>query len=195
MSFYINLDSREDRREQFEEECKKMNINVERFSAIKNEKGGIGCTESHLNVLKKARDLKLESVIIFEDDFQFLINREEYDQILSNLPDNYDVVMLSYGIKQSQPFNDMFGKVIEVQTASGYIVHSRFYEKLINRLEEGLRLFKLHPYVNPVFDKYINDQYWKPLQPISNWYYSLKRVGAQRPSFSNLTNDYVDYGC
>ena len=38
MSFYINLDSREDRREQFEEECKKMKINVERFSAIKNEK-------------------------------------------------------------------------------------------------------------------------------------------------------------
>jgi GR25 family glycosyltransferase involved in LPS biosynthesis len=195
MSFYINLDSREDRREQFEEECKKMNINVERFSAIKNEKGGIGCTESHLNVLKKARDLKLESVIIFEDDFQFLISREEYDQILSNLPDNYDVVMLSYGLKYSKPFNEMFGKVLEVQTASGYIVHSRFYEKLINRLEEGLRLFKLYPYIDPVYDKYINDQYWKPLQPVSNWYYSLKRVGAQRPSFSNLTNDYVDYGC
>ena len=192
MSFYINLDSREDRREQFEEECKKMNINVERFSAIKNEKGGIGCTESHLNVLKKARDLKLESVIIFEDDFQFLINREEYDQILSNLPDNYDVVMLSYGIKQSQPFNDMFGKVIEVQTASGYIVHSRFYEKLINRLEEGLRLFKLY---SSDHHSYILDQYWKPLQPISNWYYSLKRVGKQRSGFSNIMKAYIEYDC
>lgn len=195
MSFYINLDSREDRREEFEEECKKMNLQVERFSAIKTFPGGIGCTESHLNVLKKARDLKLESVIIFEDDFQFLISREEYDQILLNLPTNYDVVMLSYNIKQSEPFNEMFGKVLEVQTTSGYIVHSRFYEKIINRVEEGLRLFKLYPYIDPVYDKYINDQYWKPLQPISNWYYSLKRVGLQRPSFSNLTNDYVDYGC
>ena len=109
MSFYINLDSREDRREEFEEECKKMNLQVERFSAIKTFPGGIGCTESHLNVLKKARDLKLESVIIFEDDFQFLISREEYDQILLNLPTNYDVVMLSYNIKQSEPFNEMFG--------------------------------------------------------------------------------------
>ena len=169
-----------------------MNINVERFSAIKTFPGGIGCTESHLNVLKKARDLNLESVIIFEDDFQFLISREEYDQILLNLPDNYDVVMLSYNMKQSEPFNDMFGKVLEVQTTSGYIVHSRFYEKLINRLEEGLRLFKLY---SSDHHSYILDQYWKPLQPISNWYYSLKRVGAQRPSFSNLTNDYVDYGC
>jgi GR25 family glycosyltransferase involved in LPS biosynthesis len=192
MSFYINLDSREDRREEFEEECKKMNLQVERFSAIKTFPGGIGCTESHLNVLKKARDLKLESVIIFEDDFQFLISREEYDQILLNLPTNYDVVMLSYNIKQSEPFNEMFGKVLEVQTTSGYIVHSRFYEKIINRVEEGLRLFKLY---SSDHHSYILDQYWKPLQPISNWYYSLKRVGLQRPSFSNLTNDYVDYGC
>ena len=192
MSFYINLDSREDRREQFEEECKKMNINVERFSAIKTFPGGIGCTESHLNVLKKARDLNLESVIIFEDDFQFLISREEYDQILLNLPDNYDVVMLSYNMKQSEPFNDMFGKVIEVQTTSGYIVHSRSYEKIINRVEEGLRLFKLY---SSDHHSYILDQYWKPLQPISNWYYSLKRVGKQRSGFSNIMKAYIEYDC
>ena len=55
-----------------------------------------------------------------------------------------------------------------------------------------LHLFKLY---SSDHHSYILDQYWKPLQPISNWYYSLKRVGLQRPSFSNLTNDYVDYGC
>lgn len=192
MSFYINLDIRTDRRLQFEEECQKMNIVVERFPAIKHDIGGIGCTESHIAVLKKARDLKLESVTIFEDDFQFLISREEYDQILSNLPNDYDVVMLSYNMRQSEPYNEMFGKVIEVQTASGYIVHSRFYDNLINRMEEGLILFKNNPSDDHSF---INDQYWKPLQPISKWYYSLKRVGLQRPSFSNLMNYDVNYGC
>jgi glycosyl transferase family 25 len=192
MSFYINLDSRTDRKLEFEEECKKMNINVERFSAIKHEIGGIGCSESHLAVLKMARDLKLESVIIFEDDFQFLISREEYNEIVSNLPENYDVVMLSYNILHSQPFNEMFGKCLEVQTASGFIVHSRFYDVLIKRLEEGVSLFKEHSYDH---HSYINDQYWKPLQPISNWYYSLKRVGKQRPGFSDLMNCVVDYQC
>lgn len=192
MSFYINLDERSDRRLQFEEELQKMNIVVERFPAIKHDIGTIGCTESHLMVLKKARDLKLESVTIFEDDFQFLVSREEYDQVLSNLPHDYDVVMLSYNMRQSEPFNEMFGKVIEVQTASGYIVHSRFYDKLINRLEEGLVLFKNNPSDQHSF---INDQYWKPLQTVSNWYYSLKRVGIQRPSFSNLQNCFVDYQC
>ena len=189
MSFYINLDSRSDRKEQFEQECKKMNLKVERFSAIKHEKGIIGCGESHLIVLKNARDLKLESVTIFEDDFQFLISPEEYSHILSNLPDNYDVVMLSYNLRQTEPFNHLFGKAIAAQTTSGYIVHSRFYDKLISNWEEGLVLLKQHhPYE---YGKYELDGYWKLLQPKSNWYYSLKRVGVQRPSFSNIDNKDV----
>lgn len=191
MSFYINLDSRIDRKEQFEEECKKMNLEVERFSAIKNDIGAIGCSESHMAILKKARDLKLDHVIIFEDDFQFLISTEEYNNILSNLPLNYDVVMLSYNLRKSEPFNDMFGKCLEVQTASGYIVHSRFYDKLISNWEIALALFKEYPYDDVSF---CCDQFWKSLQPTSNWYYSLKRVGLQRPSFSSIMNTHVDYG-
>jgi len=191
MSFYINLDSREDRREQFEEECKKMNINVERFSAIKNSNGAIGCSESHIAVLKRARDLKLDSVIIFEDDFQFLVSRKELDEIVSNLPNNYDIVMLSYAIKQYQPFNDMFGKVIESQTFSGYIVHSRFYDTIISNWETSLELLKLLP---DDYGIYAIDMYSKRLQPCSNWYFSLKRVGKQRPGFSNIEKCEVDYG-
>jgi len=191
MSFYINLDYRTDRKEQFEEECKKMNLEVERFSAITHEKAPIGCSESHLSILKKARDSKLDHVTIFEDDFQFLISREEYDQIISNLPDDYDVVMLSYSMRRSNPYNDMFGKVIEVQTASGYIVHSRFYDILISNWEEALNLFKQYPFE---YGTYGLDQYWKSLQPSANWYYSLKRVGKQRPSFSDLEKCNVDYG-
>lgn len=192
MSFYINLDSRSDRKEQFEQECKKMNLKVERFPAIKHEKGSIGCGESHLIVLKNARDLKLELVTIFEDDFQFLINRKEYDEILSNLPSDYDVVMLSYNMIHCEPFNEMFGKVIEVQTTSGYIVHSRFYDKLISNWEYALSLLKENPHT---YAQYELDQYWKKLQPSSNWYYSLKRVGFQRPSFSDLERRNVDYKC
>ena len=98
--------------------------------------------------------------------------------------------MLSYNLRKSEPFNDMFGKCLEVQTASGYIVHSRFYDKLITCLEKGLQLFKSYPRDH---HNHVNDQYWKILQPSSNWYYSLKRVGKQRSGFSNLQNCYVNY--
>jgi glycosyl transferase, family 25 len=191
MSFYINLDSRTDRKEQFEEECKKMNINPERFSAIKHDIGAIGCGESHLAIIKKARDLKLEFVTIFEDDFQFLVTRDEYDNIVSNLPSDYDIVMLSYNMRQCEPFNEMFGIVKECWTASGYIVSSRVYDRLIQTWEEALELLKQPPHE---VEKYALDVYWKHIGGLK-WYYSLKRVGLQRPSWSDLVRQNVDYQC
>ena len=191
MSFYINLDSRTDRKEQFEKECKRMDLQVERFSAIKHEKGIIGCGESHLALIKKARDLELKFVTIFEDDFQFLVSRNEYDHIVTNLPSDYDIVMLSYNIQKSEPFNHMFGILKECWTTSGYIVHSRVYDRLIQTWEEALELLKQPPHE---VEKYALDVYWKRIYKLK-WYYSLKRVGLQRPSWSDLVRQNVDYQC
>ena len=46
--------------------------NVERFSAIKHKNGAIGCRESHLNIISKAKELGLSNVLIFEDDVKIL---------------------------------------------------------------------------------------------------------------------------
>jgi glycosyl transferase family 25 len=193
-SFYINLDERADRKAEFEHECVRMNLEVERYPAIRTYPGLSGCSQSHLNVLKLARERNYPSVMIFEDDFEFLISRDEFQSILSSIPENYDVVMLSYNLIRSEPHTELFGKVIEVQTTSGYIVHSRFYDTLITRWEEGLAL--LHEHDLHAFDsRFILDQYWKQLQPTSNWYYAMKRVGHQRPSWSNLYERNVSYGC
>lgn len=192
-SFYINLDERTDRRTQFETECTRMNLEVERFPAIRTYPGLSGCSQSHLNVLKLARERNYPSVMVFEDDFEFLISKEEFHSIINSLPDDYDVVMLSYNLNKSEPYNELFGKVIDVQTASGYIVHSKMYDRLIAVWEEGLVL--LQKYDPHAFDSvYLNDQYWKRLQPVSNWYYSMKRVGQQRASWSNLYEKPVEYG-
>ena len=190
MSYYINLDHRTDRKTEFESECARMDISVQRFPGVLENVGGIGCTQSHVNVLKKARADGLVYVTIFEDDFQFVVSKEEYVDILNNLPSDYDVVMLSYNLYEYEHYNDRFGRVLNVQTASGYIVHSKFYTALIDRLEEGLQKFR----ENPTDAMLINDQYWKALQPISRWYFSLKRVGVQRASFSDIAQINVNYG-
>ena len=192
MAFYINLDSREDRRKQFEEECTRMNFSVERFPAITNSLSpGHGCTRSHIEVLKLARARGLPQVLIFEDDFEFLVDREQVGDILMNLPEDYDVVMLSYNLQHGIPYNNQFGRVLDAQTASGYIVHSKFYDTLIETMEEGYNLFVENPSHHWF---YMNDQYWKKLQPVSNWYYSLVRVGKQRQSYSDLAGHEVNYG-
>ena len=50
--FYINLDKREDRRSQIEEQLSHYDLHhYERFSAIYKPLNGIGCAQSHLAVL------------------------------------------------------------------------------------------------------------------------------------------------
>ena len=190
MSYYINLDHRTDRKAEFEGECTRMDISVQRFPGVREIFGGIGCTQTQVNVLKKARADGLLYVTIFEDDFQFVVSKEEYAEILNNLPPDYDVVMLSYNLMRSEPYNDRFGRALDIQTASGYIVHSRFYDKIINRLEEGLVQYRQ----NPEDSAYTIDMYWKALQPVSRWYFCLKRIGVQRASFSDIQGTNVDYG-
>jgi GR25 family glycosyltransferase involved in LPS biosynthesis len=189
-SVYINLDSRTDRRQQFEEEAERMKLSIERFPAIQHSVGGIGCTKSHIEVLKQAREQHLPEVMIFEDDFEFLVSREEFDSILASVPDDYDVVMLSYNLQRSEPYNERFGRVLDVQTTSGYLVSSRFYDTLLATWEASLAQYETYPECHWL---YILDQAWKPLQPISKWYYSLVRIGKQRPGWSDITNGFVDY--
>ena len=187
---YINLDHRTDRRAEIESECARLGVPVERFPARTSVTPSHGCTLSHLEVLKLAKERGLPEVLIFEDDFQFLITREEWTELLAHLPADYDVVMLSYNLLRSEPYNDRFGRVLEVQTASGYLVHSRFYDTLIETMEDGYARFL----ETGAHWLYTNDQYWKRLQPTARWYYSLLRVGKQRPGFSDLGQKFVDNG-
>ena len=64
--YCVNLDERVERWEDAIKEFKKLHIenNVKRFSAIKHTNGAIGCRESHLNIIKEAKKLKKNVVII-----------------------------------------------------------------------------------------------------------------------------------
>lgn len=181
--FYINLDRRTDRRDQFEQEAKVMKFSIERFPAVEHAVPAIGCTRSHLEVLKLAREKGYPCVAVFEDDFQCLVSPETLKNVIDSFPEDYDVVMLDYYILQSEPYNDRFYRVFEAQAGSAYVVHSKFYDSLIANYEEAVRLFEENPHCHWL---YINDQYWKRLQPISRWYASRIRIGRQRPGYSDL---------
>lgn len=188
-AFYINLNRRTDRRAEIEQEFAEKGLIVERFPAIEYTPGAIGCNLSHIEVLKMAKSRGYESVMIFEDDFQFLVSKEEWDQLIAQLPKSYDVVMLGYNLKQTQPYSEIFDKVIEGQTTSGYIVHSRFYDTLLSKWEEGARLFIAQPDLDWI---YLLDQYWKPLQHESEWFSYRVRIGKQRNGFSDLAGRFVE---
>ena len=72
--YYINLKQREDRKRELLIQLKKLDkipntkFVIERIDAVKHQKGGIGCGESHIKALKKAKNNNLEQVIIIEYD-------------------------------------------------------------------------------------------------------------------------------
>jgi GR25 family glycosyltransferase involved in LPS biosynthesis len=86
---YINLASRPDRRAKFERRLKEVGITARRYNADvidpsflrlddsqrdsdRNRARKIGCSKSHYNVVKYAKDNRLKNILIFEDDCIFV---------------------------------------------------------------------------------------------------------------------------
>lgn len=182
--YYINLDSRTDRRVQIENELVGFDCEKVRISAYKG--GALGCTLSQIKALMLFIESGHEECIIFEDDFMFVRNPKEFE--FPNEP--WDVVMLSSNVIKSEHHDENFEKVINAQTLSGYAVHKNFAKTLLENFKESYKLFResKYPPLHAV------DMYCKKLQPISNWFVCSPKFGVQRPSWSDIESMYVNYG-
>ena len=193
-AFFINLDRRKDRLEEIEAEMEWADISCERFPAIERNPGILGCGLSHLAVLKEAKARSYPNVLILEDDFEFLVRPDEFHTTIRDffaLQIPWDVLMISYHINSCSPTEyPMIQKVLDAQTASGYIVNAHFYDTLISLYETAMPLLQS---TGRHWD-YANDQVWKKIQPTSNWYALTKRQGRQRASYSDNCQKFMDYG-
>jgi glycosyl transferase family 25 len=193
--FYINLNKRTDRREQIENELNNFGLSFERFEGIDTpDFGSYGCGLSHLGVLKLSKERGYRNVLILEDDFTFLVSKEEFENNLTKFFEsgmNYDVCKLAYNLHEFQDIdNDTVGKVLYSATASAYIVNNHYFERLINLYEWAMPLLNSTRY----HWIYSCDQIWKDYQRADKWYYFKNRIGKQRPSYSDNGLSFVDYG-
>lgn len=115
-AFYINLDKRTDRREQFEAEMKSVGLDgwVQRIPGMPYIKGfhakpdcdqcdrHAACGTIHKGIIKHAKDNNLKNVLIFEDDITFynegpVSGIEVIEKSLDQLAEqsSWDVVHLS----------------------------------------------------------------------------------------------------
>lgn len=189
--FYINLDHRTDRREQMEGELNKLGLKYERFPAIRHVHGNVGCGLSHLAVLKIAKARGLKNVLIFEDDFELIVEPKVFWQEMNKFFDSgieFDMLLPSYIMYKSAPFNDIVRKVLNSQTTSSYVINNHYYDTLIHLWEYGISNLE-----NTQHSNYCIDMMWKSLQPEGKWYAFIVRLGKQRASFSDIDNGYRDY--
>ena len=131
-AFYINLEHRTDRREQIEEELQKININAQRFNAIRVANGAVGCTISHIKLLENAIHNNYPHLLILEDDIQFLepeIFKNSFNHFIQSHGNSWDVIIFSGNSLRS------YGNLVIVKHNNSYI--SVYAHNSKNLVKEG----------------------------------------------------------
>jgi glycosyl transferase family 25 len=192
--FYINLDKRQDRRREIETELEKMQFpldKIERFCAI--ECGQIGCIESHLSIIRLAKERNYKNILILEDDFQFIVDRLTFDVELGKFFDkglSFYVLMLAHLCYGSNYFDEQVSVGTNCQDGSGYIVNKSAFDGLIHWLSLASEMLLK----TGAHWLYMNDQIWKNMQGEDRWFILNKKMGQQNGSKSDLANTEVSMG-
>lgn len=198
---YINLDSREDRKHEILEEFKRLQIpedKIIRFTAIRHEtEGAIGCSQSHIAVLKMAIENNWKNYMVLEDDFNFIPDSafidNVFDHFFNQFPgDSWDILNMARGFHQDFKDTDKkyIQKVFDVSTTSGFLVNRHFYHTLLPNFIRGFEHLCREPKNHPM---YCVDRYWNRLMALSNWYITNPSIGYQRTGHSSIGGYVVDY--
>jgi GR25 family glycosyltransferase involved in LPS biosynthesis len=183
--FYINLNDRPNRKAFMEEQLQLLDIPFERFPAVDSRKNGVGCTRSHLEIYKLARERGYKTILILEDDFQFDISKIEFECKLTQLFENgpsFNVCFISNtSVEREEPIPNFpfFHRVLDAHGSEGYIVHGEYLNTLIDLYEiAAVKLEKTGQHWI-----YTMDRAWLPLLVQDQWIRFTHRVGHQNNNF------------
>jgi GR25 family glycosyltransferase involved in LPS biosynthesis len=192
----INLDRRQDRWQECQQEFEKHNLLVERFSAIDGKSlekhptlnpGQFGAIYSHRGVIELAKEKNLENILILEDDVQFDENLNlKFSEICNRIPDDWDIILFGGNHVGNNPWGrgelnfvaDNVYRVTHSLALHCYAVKSTIYDRVIEAYS------KLNN---------TNDALFAELQKDVNCYILRPHLAWQRPSFSDLCEIYSDH--
>jgi len=192
-AFYINLESRPDRKAHVEEQLTTIGIQAIQFKAIKLQNGAIGCSLSHLKLLQMAKQNNWPHILIVEDDILFTnpsIFITSFNHFLSNHP-TFDVALISgNNIPPHTQIDNSCVKIYHCQTTTGYIVQNHYYDILINNYTEGIAKLLKEPSKHIL---YAIDKYWFSLQEKDDWYLIIPLTVTQREDYSDIEKRKTNY--
>ena len=107
--YYINLDTRPDRKEHLFKELAKMDVGedmLQRIPGVIHPMACLGCSIAHKNALLDCKKNGYSNYMIIEDDFTFKEDKETTFALLNKFWDTnhpWDIVMLSGNVVRTQP--------------------------------------------------------------------------------------------
>jgi len=182
---YINLEHRKDRRENIEKELSIFSSEkVQRFDAIHElKRGHLGCSKSHIEVLKLAIKFGWKNYLVVEDDAVF--NLDSYSLLEELISKPYDVILLGGTLLS---FDKTYRCYNSCCTTS-YLVSQSYYQTLLTNFEEGAKK------LDEEYDKshnYAIDQYWQSLQRLDNWYIVYPTLVLQLSDYSDIEGKVIN---
>lgn len=134
----INLSKREDRLLSIAKQAKTQGFALKLWEATTGVIAFKAITQSHLKIIRYAKEQGLKSVTVCEDDAIFT-SPKAFDYYISKMPEDYDVYlgMIYAGeVKDSRVMNGFSGLTL-------YTVHERFYDEFLasnpeDHLDRGL---------------------------------------------------------
>jgi GR25 family glycosyltransferase involved in LPS biosynthesis len=204
----INLEHRKDRFNECIEIASRagVSLNQSNFFSAKHlpNDGARGCALSHAKVIS---DYLFEDdksfLLVLEDDFE-IRNKEEFSNNLRkiiNQNEYWDVYLLGHNQAvpiEGAPLENSF-RVINSQTASGYIVKRDYAPTLIETFFRSATLLKNYSTlsedlrnISRIF--FACDMLWKELQLKDRFLATFPSLIFQRESHSDIENKLVNYG-
>lgn len=204
---YINLDRREDRREQILSELDGVTKNfpsspkIVRISACAYPQlPALGCTLSHIMALKYAlsTDIDCQHILVLEDDFAFTRGIQETDVALQSFfdmassvdnPIEWECILLSYGETHIKKYyNHLISRVVMSHHTSGYLIRKVAVPALVDLYTETLKPLMITRQEN----LYACDVVWSKLMANNKWFMFNHRLGIQRSGYSDIDHQAKD---
>lgn len=182
-AYVINLATRQDRYQQFDSMIKSFNAGeITRYNAIRNRAdGALGCAQSHLGIIRQAKQLGLPNVLIFEDDAMFADNIEEILQPAINQLTKFKWDFFYLGgrlIAPAKKVSPNLAKMIGAYTTHAYAVSESMYDKILAYDHNKWKAI---------------DVYYSLITRDFNSYICYPIAVHQRPSVSDLIGAHMDY--
>lgn len=177
---YINLDRRTEKNSHMKQITSVFPPEkVQRFSAIEWTPGNIGCTKSHIAVMKMALEQKWKNVLILEDDVIWNRYEEGYKQLEMLASREYDVIHLGPSNTQYE-LNTL--RLYGGSCTSSYLVDGAYIPTLLSNFEDGLcGLIKTKN-----TEMYTCDKYWQHLMQNDKWYTCVPCLMYQDAGYSDI---------
>jgi len=144
--------------------------------------GMAGLNLTHQNLIKEAKEKKIESIIIFEDDVSFIDNFEsKFFDLSQNIPKDWDMIYLG-GHNETglgDKICDGLYRCKWTLCAHAVIIHSRMYDRILDTID--------------VFGNFI-DVVLADMHSSCKAYVFSPFLATQSPSHSDIQYAYQDYG-